>query len=590
MIDSSFLCLLKERVPLSSIIDKRVVLRKHGNRQLGLCPFHREKTPSFVVDDSKGFYHCFGCGVHGDIIDFLIRLDDLDFQDAVKHIADYAGILMPSSMKQDKKEHREHIIIGQINDFVARWFHDNLLSNKKVLEYLIAKRSVPKELIREFCLGYAPNDSSALIESLQQNFSAKLIVASGIANENMQCRFWDRIIFPITNSTGICIGFGGRVLNDKSIKTAKYINTIEGPLFKKSNILYGINLAKSVIKSTRMVYLVEGYLDVIAMRANGFANTIGCMGTSLSADLLQSLWAISDKVIMLMDSDNAGRSAVQRIVLDVVLPNLIIGKTVKIVTLSTGKDPDTVLKRNNGKLELNQAVNNALSLGDFIYSVLYRKFINKDSDFEDYAALRNAFKKYSNIVVNRELGYELHQQLRNNLFHHRRFGYHKMVSETLKIDDSVMILEALHVLLYKYPEILRNNDLEDKVSYVLNKLLFKDCVFSVEFDNAEELVHNALNVALDNIALEQKFFSWKLVKQIYNFDISVQDAYIDYFILITLVVMITEEKIMLDIIVNETACNNVEEKWQYYKGSRGVLRAHIDEALKICLRLGLGVL
>jgi DNA primase len=344
-VPSEFIEELRARTTLSDLIGKRVKLVPKGGRLAGLCPFHSEKTPSFYVNDSDGFYHCFGCGVSGDAISFLRESDGMEFMEAVRYLAEMAGMAVPNSAPVDsqKAEQRKQAIDAL--EYAARFYQANLSGpvGKAAADY-IASRGLDAHVIAQFMLGYAPR--SGLFASLQQRqFPKELILQAGLAGISERDGqpydyFRDRVMFPIQNRQGRVIAFGARALGDAQ---PKYLNSPEGPTFSKKAVLYGWTQARALLRHGLPLLVVEGYMDVIAVSASGVAAALAPLGTALTEQQIQLVWKLHPEPILCFDGDQAGQKAATRAI-ERILPLLEPGKTVRIASLPAGQDPDDILK------------------------------------------------------------------------------------------------------------------------------------------------------------------------------------------------------------------------------------------------------
>ena len=370
---------LRVRTTLSDLVGKRVKLVPKGSRLAGLCPFHSEKTPSFYVNDSEGFYHCFGCGVSGDAIGFLRESDGMDFMEAVRYLADVAGMAVPNHAPQDseKAEQRKQAIDAL--EFAAKFYQTNLDSSvgKGASEY-IRSRGLDAHIISQFMLGYAPR--SGLYPSLQQRqFPKELIVQSGLAGISERDGqpydyFRDRLMFPIQNRQGRVIAFGARALGEAQ---PKYLNSPEGPTFSKKAVLYGWTQARALLRQGLPLLVVEGYMDVIAVSASSVAAALAPLGTALTEQQIQLVWKLHPDPILCFDGDVAGQKAASRAI-ERILPLLEPGRTVRIASLPTGQDPDDILK-SEGKEGLRRVLNAASGILDNLWQRKFSEYRLEDA-------------------------------------------------------------------------------------------------------------------------------------------------------------------------------------------------------------------
>lgn len=358
---------LRSSILLSEVVSKKVALKQRGKEFQGLCPFHNEKSPSFTVNDQKGFYHCFGCGAHGDIIGFAMNTDGLEFKDAVLQLANNFGVEVPwvqsESKEQISKIDREY----EITETICRFFEDNLYSEvgKKARDYL-KSRGVTGETAKKFRLGFAPNSYSNLINFLRsKGFSEAEMVASGAVSKGdkgIYDKFRNRVIFPINNRKGSVIAFGGRVLSDE---LPKYLNSAETGLFKKSQVLYNMLNARKAIFDKGYAVIVEGYFDVVSLAISGVENVVAGLGTAVGVDHLKLLFASTNKVVLCLDGDDAGIRAAKK-VSELALPLIDARKNVGITFLPQKMDPDDFVKE-FGKAEIEKRFEEAVPLSQALY-------------------------------------------------------------------------------------------------------------------------------------------------------------------------------------------------------------------------------
>lgn len=340
-----FLQELKDRNNITDVVSAYVNLKKAGRLYSGRCPFHNEKTPSFYVyPDTQSFY-CFGCGAGGEVITFIKKIENLDYIDAVKLLAQRAGIDMPQDSYDDSMAKLKRRIY-EINRETARFFHSCLISQKgtNALEYL-RQRGLTDKTIKRFGLGYAPQGSYELINHLRDkgfydNEMIQANVASKSRNGYTVSRFFDRVMFPIIDLRGNVVAFGGRIMSDKK---PKYLNTSDTPVFSKSSQLFALNMAKNI--NTRQLILAEGYMDVIALHQAGFENAVATLGTALTPQQADLMRRYADEVVICYDSDEAGRKASDRAI--TLLRNS--GIKIRVVTIPNAKDPDEFMKAHGDK-------------------------------------------------------------------------------------------------------------------------------------------------------------------------------------------------------------------------------------------------
>ncbi len=339
-----FLQELKLRNDMTEVASSYVSLKRRGRNMVGLCPFHGEKTPSFNIYTENGSFYCFGCGVGGDVITFIMRIENLDYIDAVKFLAQRAGMDMPEDSFDDSMSALRKRIF-EANREAARFFHSQLNSKAGAqgLDYFY-RRALSQRTIRHFGLGYAGASRNSLVNHLKSlGFKNSEIVSANLAYQNkngtVTDRFYDRVMFPIIDLRGNVIAFGGRILTDAK---PKYLNTSDTPVFKKSANLFSLNNAKN--SGERTLILCEGYMDVIALNQAGFTNAVATLGTALTAEQALLMKRYADEVIICYDSDEAGQKATAKAI--ELLRNA--GLLIKVITIPEGKDPDEFL-RNKGE-------------------------------------------------------------------------------------------------------------------------------------------------------------------------------------------------------------------------------------------------
>jgi len=370
-----FLDELRARVSLAAVVGQRVSFdpRKSNPRRRdywACCPFHGEKTPSFHVDDAKGFYHCFGCGVSGDAIGFTMAIDNLSFVEAVERLAELAGLALPKRSAKSEEADERRVALAEVLE-AARLFFVATLAGKEGAEartYLEGRGCRPK-LWQAFELGYAPTSRTALFDHLKRaGHKEPLMVEAGLvvadAERRAYDRFRERVIFPIRDARGRLVGFGGRTLSRDS-NVPKYLNSPETPLFHKGRLLFNFASARKAARETNTLIVAEGYMDVIALHGAGFANAVAPLGTALTEDQLALLWQVSSEPILCFDGDEAGKRAAFRAA-DLALPHLKPGRSLRFALLPKGMDPDDLLRK-RGRAAMEACLNCPDALVDFLW-------------------------------------------------------------------------------------------------------------------------------------------------------------------------------------------------------------------------------
>ncbi|HBR22032.1 MAG TPA: DNA primase [Nitrospiraceae bacterium] len=351
---------IKSRLDIVELVSDYIELKKAGQNYKANCPFHAEKTPSFTVSQNKQIFHCFGCGAGGDIFGFVMKYENLNFQEALKMLAKKAGVQLSGYRFEDGlTERKERLYVIQRE--ALNTFTGNLKKSKTALAYL-DKRGVSQEMFEAFSLGYADRGRKVLYDHLRaKGFDDSLITQSGLiftGEGGLHDVFRNRIMFPIFNIQGDAVAFGGRAIDDSM---PKYLNSPETLLFKKSETLYGLNAAKDEIRKKGYVMITEGYLDVIMCRQHGFLNVVAPLGTALTTGHLQKLGRFTKKVLLVFDSDAAGIAAAKRS-LSILYEH---GFRSKILLLPEGDDPDSFLRK-NGSRAFQIKLSKTESMVDFI--------------------------------------------------------------------------------------------------------------------------------------------------------------------------------------------------------------------------------
>ena len=352
----SFLSELTSRNDIESVASSYVNLKRRGRTLVGLCPFHGEKTPSFTVYPETASFYCFGCGAGGDVITFIKKIENLDYMDAVRFLADRAGLKMPENVHTDDAVSKLRVRVLELNREAARFFHEQLYApvGAEALAYF-HRRGYTDKTIRHFGLGFAPNDFHALRDAMRaKGFHDEELLAAFLCNKkngSVYDIFRNRVMIPIIDIRGNVIAFGGRVLDDSK---PKYINTSDTVVFQKSRNLFALNFAKA--KAADELLLCEGYMDVIAMHQAGFTNAVAALGTSFTEEHAALIARYTSSVTLLFDADGAGQKAARRAI-DILRKT---GVRIRVVNIPDGKDPDEFIRKNGAehfKLLLERAAN-----------------------------------------------------------------------------------------------------------------------------------------------------------------------------------------------------------------------------------------
>jgi DNA primase len=362
-----FLDELRNRISLSSLVGGRVKLTRRGREYAGLCPFHHEKTPSFYVVDDKNFFHCFGCGAHGDAVGFVMRADNLDFLEAVEKLAAEAGLTVPQATPEERERAQRQKTLLETLEAAAAFYEARLWApaGSRARGYLQA-RGLDPETIRRFRLGWAPEDRQALRHALAGDFPESLLLEAGLIHDPTEGEAFDyfrgRVMFPIGDRAGRVIAFGGRVIGDGR---PKYLNSPDSPLFEKGHVLYGWSAARAAAGDGADAIVTEGYMDVIALHRAGFTSAVAPLGTALTEFQLRELWRLGPEPVLCFDGDDAGQRAALR-ALHRALPLLRPGYSVRFAGLPAGEDPDSLI-RHSGRSAFEQTLAAARPLADMLW-------------------------------------------------------------------------------------------------------------------------------------------------------------------------------------------------------------------------------
>ena len=421
-IPPAFLDELRTRLDLSDVVGARVKLQRKGREWTACCPFHNEKTPSFYVNNEKGFYHCFGCGQHGDHIGFVMNHDGQTFIEAVETLAAQAGVDMPKADPDAARKAERAKGLKEAMVAAVKAYQDALtLPEGETARAYIDKRGLSPETVQHFGLGYSPDSRDWLFKKLiAQGFSAQVIIDAALAKAPEDGRppfdmFRGRLMFPIWDRQGNPVAFGGRILGDGE---PKYLNSPDTPIFHKGLLLYGHHLARKSAHDRGEILVVEGYMDAIALAQAGVDNAVAPLGTALTEDHLRLLWKMVPAPTVCLDGDAAGQRAARRTA-ERALPLLQAGKSVKFATLPDGQDPDDLLK--HGGLRALQTV---LSKSETLPAALWRweRMSMARNDAEQRAALwsriNSALKTVEDSSLNAALEADMVGRFEASFGHH----------------------------------------------------------------------------------------------------------------------------------------------------------------------------
>lgn len=447
--DNSFTDELRQRLSLVDVISRRVPLTKKGQNYWGCCPFHNEKTPSFSVSEEKGFYHCFGCGEHGDIISFVMKSENLEFRDAIKELADMAGLKMPEIKQKSAAQIASEENYLKITERATQ-IYQNLLykdAGKHALEY-IKNRGFNDEMIKKYRIGYAPKNN--IISSTFSNINRDKLTATGlvrIGDYGPYDFFRDKLMFPIFNAHGNIVAFSGRSLDGSE---PKYINTSDTELFHKRQTIFGFNFARDSIHRANRSIVVEGQIDAIQMQNHGFGETVAPLGTALTEDHIAILCKSNRNITFCFDGDNAGQKAAVR-ACTLVLPFLRDTSDVRFAFVSGGKDPDEILKT-SGESAMRQIIDNATPLVDFLW-----EFVNKNYLINTPGGRTQAekyLKDCTSKITDKILQNEIEQEYNSRKFNQWHKWKQQKYTPTIEMPDiDIMTVNVIKSIVQTYPEL-----------------------------------------------------------------------------------------------------------------------------------------
>jgi DNA primase len=365
----SFADRVKQQADIVRVIGEYVRLKKSGQNFTGLCPFHGEKTPSFAVHPVKQIYHCFGCGVGGDVFKFVMEMEKIPFPEAIRVVAEKCGIAVPSPRErtpEERRENQQRTLLVELHREAAAFFVQQLNGTQegRAAKAYLLDRGLNSEAMAQFGIGYAPGGGDALLRVLKSKAPEKGLEASGLFSRDQNGRFFDRfrrrIMFPIANESGKVVAFGGRALGDD---LPKYLNSPETPIYSKSNLLYHLDRAKDSLRQRDFAVLVEGYMDAIAVALAGVSNVVASCGTSLTEPQVKLLNRFTRRIIVNYDPDTAGQAATERSLTTL----LEQGAEVRVLALPGGKDPDSFIRAQGPAAYIN-LLNQAPTYVDYLIS------------------------------------------------------------------------------------------------------------------------------------------------------------------------------------------------------------------------------
>jgi DNA primase len=415
---NDFIHELHDRVLLSSYIGRYVKLQRIGANHKGLCPFHSEKTPSFNVVDGKKFYHCFGCGAHGRLIDFAMQFHSLSFMDALRQLAEMYNMEIPvrSTEPNEWVQDIQQPLLA-LNEEAMRWFRQAWFSSaSEAARRYMAQRGMDTAIIEQCMIGYAPAQGGVVRHLLSKGAVIEQLLVLGLASRHHQRdMFSDRIMFPILNGRGQCVGFGGRVIHGGE---PKYLNSVDSPIFKKKELLYGESWAKQAMIKHKKAILVEGYLDVMALQQAGIGYVVAGLGTAIGVTHVQRLWNYGVSPYICLDGDNAGLKATYRLLLSI-LPYVDAEKTLYFIDIPDNLDPDDTIKR-VGASGFEAYVTKAVPLSEMLWNYVLRQ--HPQHSAEEYIRIENTIKQLVVDIKDPVSARHYRQFLQDRLWQRRRYS------------------------------------------------------------------------------------------------------------------------------------------------------------------------
>lgn len=446
--DNNFVDELRMRLSIVDVVGRRVPLVKKGQNYWGCCPFHNEKTPSFSVSEDKGFYHCFGCGAHGDIISFVMNTEHLEYPNAIRELADLAGMKMPQYKPKSVARQNLENSYFDICERATREYQKLLFEpiGRDALDY-VHRRGFSDEMIKKYRLGYAPKNN--LIASKFSDIKQNDLLATGLVRRGdygMYDFFRNKLMFPIFNPRGQVIAFSGRSLDGSE---PKYINTTDTELFHKRQTIFGFNFARDDIYKKNRSIVVEGQIDAIQMQVHGFGETVAPLGTALTEDHIAILCKSNRNIVFCFDGDGAGQKAAVRAA-SIVLPFVRDNSDVRFAFVTGGKDPDEVLKT-GGVGAMEKIINDAVGLVDFLWKSVNENYLVSTPGGRVQAEkfLENELKK----IQDKKLQYEIEQEYKKREFQQWR-SWKKTDTPKIKLPDTDTVTKnTIIYIVNKFPDL-----------------------------------------------------------------------------------------------------------------------------------------
>ncbi len=497
--DNNFTDQLRERLSIVDVVSRRVPLTKKGQNYWGCCPFHNEKTPSFSVREDKGFYHCFGCGKHGDIISFTMEMEHVDFMTAIKELAEMAGIPLPEYKPKTREQIESEETYISITADAEKLYAEKLFTSDgaHALEY-IHGRGFTDEMIKKYGIGYAPKNN--IIANKFVNTKQDKLIATGLVRRGeygLYDFFRDKLMFPIFNAHGQIVAFSGRSLDGSE---PKYINTTDTEMFHKRQTLFGFNFARENIHRANRAIIVEGQIDAIQMQCNGFGETVAPLGTALTEDHIAILCKANRNITFCFDGDGAGQKAAAR-ACGIILPFLRDNSDVRFAFVTGGKDPDEILRK-SGRAAMEKIISSAVPLVDFLWKITNTNYLVNTPSGKTQAEkfLKSQLEKITDKLLRAEYEHE---------YDSRKFNeWHKWKkkSDVQNIDVPDIELTTKNTLMFivnKYPELAERYG--DFISSFNLSFEFDIPDMNLDFDSAEKyLISLKLQKYLEKLNSDRK--------------------------------------------------------------------------------------
>ena len=533
---------IKTRLKVSTVVSKTVNLKKRGKEFVGLSPFKNEKTPSFTVNDEKGFYHCFSTSEHGNIFDFLMKTQNLKFGEAVRTLASFAGMRPYTFSKQDEEREKNKQTYISIYEKYIKYYHDKLIKEKSnsTSEYL-KKRNLSIKEIKEFKLGFVDKEPS-MYDVLINEFDKKIVEKSGLfyfdeKKKKFVERFRDRLIFPINNLSGAPIALGGRIINQNNYY-AKYINSPETDFFKKGSNLYNLDKARKFSNIYEKIYLVEGYMDVIGLNSKGIENSVANLGTSLTERQIMILNQFFNHIVICFDGDESGYKAAFRAA-ENSIKELKPEKKISFLFLPEKEDPDSFIKKHGKEYFIKYSDKNVIEIHEFLFEHFKKETENNPSSLATFekklrlicTTIKDEYiKKYILEFFLEKIS--LLTPFSNFKKGHFKSRNQKSLSSTQKYFNETKSLSGVELKEYSFLYLIIND-----LDLIKNNLyLIKDVkLFSKEnklvFDAVFEKLQNDENISIDSLGVDQqlidKIFKFASIKNILQNKVHENDKKID---------------------------------------------------------------